>query len=437
MNKSLYFLFLLTLLLCTKNAYSQDKKVYPGEEWEYNIDNSKCNPYGELETFIINDLNTTGLLIIVDGKISFEYGDTAEVSYIASVRKSVLSMMYGKYVMDGTINLNSTLEDLQIDDINPLNSEEKQATVDQIINARSGIYLPASNAGSAPNMPNRGQYKPGTHFYYNNWDFNVAGTIFEQETGKDIYKAFQEDIAAPLGFQDFDLSMHRRTGNERMSEHLAYHFHFSTRDMARLGYLMLCEGRWKDDQIIPKEWVQKITTNVSDVDDYGMFKGYSYMWWRYENPEYELLEDAYSAAGAFGQYITVLPRLNMVIAHKTKSIYQRETYIQDYDRLVLRLLQGLERQKQSRDNIDYEAYLGGYTDNSNEAQPLPIEIVMDKGEIILKAPMFPRPMTLNFCGEDYAYMSVPGRGQLDLQFKRGNDGNITGFSVRNVFIEKN
>ena len=56
------------------------------------------------------------MMIIKDGKILYEYGDIDEVSYIASCRKSVLSMLYGKYVENGTIDLNQTIGDMGIDE---------------------------------------------------------------------------------------------------------------------------------------------------------------------------------------------------------------------------------------------------------------------------------------------------------------------------------
>ena len=51
------------------------------------------------------NMGTTGLMIIVHGRVAFQYGDVKEVSYIASCRKSVLSMMYGNYVANGKIKL--------------------------------------------------------------------------------------------------------------------------------------------------------------------------------------------------------------------------------------------------------------------------------------------------------------------------------------------
>ena len=52
--------------------------------------------------------------------------------------------------------------------------------------------------------PKRGSEYPGTRMQYNNWDFNAAGTAFEKLTGKTIYQALEEDLARPIGMQDFD-----------------------------------------------------------------------------------------------------------------------------------------------------------------------------------------------------------------------------------------
>ena len=138
----------------------------------------------------IENIKTTGLLVVVGGKVLFEYGDIQQLSYIASVRKSVLAMLYGNYVAEGTIKLDTSLKELGIDDHGGLLPVEQQATIDDLITARSGIYHPASNGGdSSADAPERGSQKPGEYFLYNNWDFNCAGFIFEKLTGKDIYDA--------------------------------------------------------------------------------------------------------------------------------------------------------------------------------------------------------------------------------------------------------
>lgn len=437
MRKLIFCITLCSIFSISNQLIGQSDFVYPDNEWEVETDNSPCSPMNLMKNYVRDSLNTTGLLIIKGGKVVLEYGDTEELSYIASARKSVLSMLYGNYVTDGTINLNASLDDLGIDDINPLTEIEKQATIDQIINARSGIYLPAANAGSGANMPKRGAYKPGEHFYYNNWDFNVAGTIFEQETNQNIYEAFEKDIATPLNFQDFELAKHQRNGNRKMSSHLAYHFHLSTRDMARLGYLMLRKGNWNGKQIIPESWVDKTTTLVSKTDEFGLFKGYSYMWWLYIDSEYELLEGAYTAAGAWGQYITIIPKLDMVIAHKTKSVYERRTPIPVYDQFLIRLIEAEKQALTSKQNIDLEPFIGGYTDNSVEGQPLPLEMFLDGKSLKIKGPVFPQPVEIVLCNNTTGYLNSSQAGYPIMEFVKDENGKILGFNTFNIYIEKN
>ena len=442
MRRALLYSLVFTIFLLTDKLSAQVYDIYPGNEWEYSIENSPCSPMNDLKRYVRDSLNTTGLIIIKSGKIILEFGDTKEISYSASTRKSILSMLYGKYVADGTINLQSTLEELQIDDINPLTKEEKQATIDQIMNSRSGVYLPASNSGSGYNMPKRGQYKPGTHFYYNNWDFNVAGTIFEQQTGLNIYEAFEKDIAIPLNFQDFELKNHQKSGDSSKSSHLAYYFHLSTRDMARLGYLMLRNGKWKDEQIIPAEWVKRTTTEVSRTDDRGLLKGYSYMWWLYSDSDQELLEGAYTATGAYGQFITIIPKMDIVIAHKTKSAYERRTSKKDYDTFILKLVESGISNSLNSESINYDHFTGIYIDDSNGKPFFVFEIFIDNNELKCKGPISPEPVVIEICNANKGifispFSGSPFSGIPPAEFKRDKNGIITGFQLGNNFIKKN
>src|SRR6266404_6215294 len=46
---------------------------------------------------------TTAFMVVASGRIAYSYGDIAQNCYLASARKSILSMLYGKYVANGTI----------------------------------------------------------------------------------------------------------------------------------------------------------------------------------------------------------------------------------------------------------------------------------------------------------------------------------------------
>jgi CubicO group peptidase (beta-lactamase class C family) len=340
------FLFLALLLDLLPAVLPAQAPIFPGENWEKHLswtdagyDESRIR---EIRRFITDSMNTTGLYVVVDGKELFRFGDIEELSYLASCRKSILAMMYGNYIADGTINPETTLEELGFDDIQGLMPKERKATVRHLITARSGIYHPASNAGdNSADAPERGSQQPGSYFLYNNWDFNAAGAAFEKLTGRNIYDAMETDIARPIGMQDWDREAQKKSGDTNKSKYQAYHVWLSTRDMARIGQLMLHEGNWNGNQIIPEEWAREIVSVVTPLEEMnparlrdGYF-GYGYMWWVWDGPEAEgPFEGAYTARGAIGQYITVLPKLGMVIAHKTKSAYGRSTGWKEYEKLV-------------------------------------------------------------------------------------------------------
>jgi len=280
-------------------------------------------------TPLLASLDTSAMMVVQGGRVVFEYGDLTEVSYLASCRKSVLAMLYGKYVADGTIRLDATLEELGMDDLGGLLPVEKKATVEHLITARSGVFHPASNSGDRlAQAPPRGTQKPGTYHLYSNWDFNAAGAAFEKITKRDIFDALETDLARPIGMQDFDRARHKKSGDLTRSQYPAYHMHFSTRDMARLGYLMLRKGNWNGKQLVPADWIRRITSLVTPMFDLnppsergyasGRLWGYGYMWWIWDDHRREgPLKGAYSAFGAVGQYVTVLPELGAVVAHKT------------------------------------------------------------------------------------------------------------------------
>ena len=101
-----------------------------------------------------NVKTVSALMIVTDGKVVAEWGNTASRYKTHSVRKAFLSALYGIGVAEGRIDLTSTLEELRIDDDPiPLTPAEKQATVADLLKARSGIYHPAASGWSPLPLP--------------------------------------------------------------------------------------------------------------------------------------------------------------------------------------------------------------------------------------------------------------------------------------------
>lgn len=267
---------------------------------------------------------TTGfasMMALYDGKVFFSWGDITRNYKCHSIRKPFLSSLYGIYVTNGVIDLDETLEELGIDDIPPgLTSEEKQAKVRDLLKARSGVYHEA--AAETQEMkemrPERGSHPPGTFFYYNNWDFNVLGTIFEQKTGTKIFEEFEKRIAEPIGMEDFSIENCYYQYEENLSMHPAYSFRMSTRDMARFGLLYQQDGIWESSRIVPSEWIHESTTTFSIVDSTAGV-GYGYLWTTIpEGSAFEQLigSSGYYHTGVGVHIVMILPEQNLVIVQR-------------------------------------------------------------------------------------------------------------------------
>jgi len=254
------------------------------------------------------------LLVIHNGRILIDWGED-EKFYVASIRKSLLSALYGIHIAEGTIDLTRTLVELEIDDISPLTVEEKQAQVVDLLRSRSGVYHPA--ASSQRRQPPRGSHPPGTFFSYNNWDFNVLGTIFEEETGNSVHAEFVSRIGEPIGMEDLRAKDGGYNYEPTVSRHPAYHFELTARDLARFGLLYLQRGRWESEQIIPEAWIDQSLKAYSVEDGQG---GFGYCWWVAFDGQLirgVQLEDGAFASKGFGvQRLVVIPSRNLVIVFR-------------------------------------------------------------------------------------------------------------------------
>jgi CubicO group peptidase (beta-lactamase class C family) len=320
----------LAALQAKGNASATARHEYPGKEWTLA---SKREDRGWSSEGLAaakryaDSLDTAAVIIVDDGIVISQWGAASTKFNVHSIRKSFLSALYGIAVAKGQINLNATMEQLGVDDNEPsLTPQEKQARVIDLLKARSGIYHAALYESPAmrAEKPPRGSHPPRSFWYYNNWDFNALGTIYEKATHDSIYHAFNIQIAQPIGMQDYDPKEQKYfTGPD--SIHRAYPIRMSARDMARFGLLYLRSGNWRDSQLVPAQWVHDSTVvySVADGNARDGYSGYGYLWWIAANgnhyPNVELPDGSFSAWGTSGHFIAVIPGLNMVVVHRVNT----------------------------------------------------------------------------------------------------------------------
>ena len=298
--------------------------VYPSQHW----DRVDPKPAGWSTDMLARArvhsrrIGSSAVVVVQRGRVIAEWGDVSRNSLSASIRKSLLSALIGIAIDEKRLALGDTLEQLGIDDKEPaLTSSEKQATVADLLTSRSGVYHPVDlePTAVAALRPLRGSHPPGTFWYYNNWDFNALGTIYEKVTGDGIFTAFERRIARAIGLQDFKADG-CRYGDARRSLHRDYAFRMSARDLARFGLLYLRGGLWENRQVVPSDWVaESVRPLVRPHGEIFAGRGYGYTWWSEFASDWAPLvtlpRGTYYALGFGGQYLFVVPEHELVAVH--------------------------------------------------------------------------------------------------------------------------
>ncbi len=338
-------------MILLPSLHSFARQRYPGEHWKKA---SRPEALGwsseklELAKEHFEKIGSAAVVIVVDGLILDEWGDTSRHFRAHSMRKSLLNAIFGIHVHEGHIDLEATLEELGIDDNEPLTASEKQATIRHLLKGRSGIYLPALYLGGSFNNPPRGSHLPGTFFHYNNWDFNVLGTIFEQKSKTKLFEEFKRRIADPLQMEDFsveDCTYFRGSHGDNVNTRFpAYPFRISARDLARFGLLYLRNGQWRGQQIVPAKWIRESWTPYSVY--YGTKTLYGYTNWRmYLKGKLlpgglRLKDNVYWTSGINVHRLYIVPWANLIVVHRVDSdIPLRRPGVEEVDRLLALVLE--------------------------------------------------------------------------------------------------
>nr|WP_246337588.1 serine hydrolase [Azospirillum oleiclasticum] len=274
------------------------------------------------------------MTVVQDGRLVASWGPQDRKVNVRSVRKSLLGLLYGIAVAEGRIDLDRSLDRLGIDDREPrLTAAEKRATIRHLLKARSGVYHPTAyeNDAMKAKRPPRGSAGPDERWYYNNWDFNALGTIYERLTGEDIFRGFESRIARPIGMQDYMAADGRRVFDPA-SDHPAYVMALTARDLARVGHLVLNRGNWNGRTVVPAAWIAESVTAWSATDAGSL--GYGYLWWTLP-PAGRFGPGASLALGSDGQAIGVVPRLRLAVAQLCSDATKRPRRVRGADAVDL------------------------------------------------------------------------------------------------------
>ncbi len=279
-------------------------------------------------------INIHSLLIIKDDKLVVEqyFGDydRDELHYSASVSKSFASTLLGIAIDKGFFNgnihevLNKKVSQLFPDYAHLIERDpmKQELALKHILSMTAGFewdehtyaYTDSRNDCNRINNNNDPMeflfvrqliYPPGSDFYYNGGLSLAISYLIQEYTGMPA-----DDFAEEYLFGPLDITDYRWDDVENGLIDTDGGLHLKPIDQAKLGYLFLNEGIWKDKQIVSKEWVKESTKMHrinQNMPDYG------YQWWGGDFYALNRTFFIYMASGHGGQKIVVIPEFDMVV----------------------------------------------------------------------------------------------------------------------------
>ena len=270
-------------------------------------------PPPEVPTWI-TDRSVTSLLVMQNGKLRYEeyfLGTTPDDRRISwSVAKSYLSSLFGVLVAEGAI---TSLDDPVTKYAPKLkNTAYDGASIRNVLNMASGVVFDEDYLDENSDIKRMGRVialggtlddftasftetfaQPGTAWQYVSIDTHVIGMVIRGATGRDIPSLLSEKIIAPLGLEQAPYYITDGAGVAFVLGGL----NLTTRDYARFGQMILQDGAYGGQKVVPADWIAAATTASAPTGD-GK-RQYGYQWWAPADAH----PGEFYGIGVYGQYI--------------------------------------------------------------------------------------------------------------------------------------
>lgn len=269
-------------------------------------------------------------LILKDGYVVAKWGDTKRVDMTFSVTKSFLSTVTGLGIDKGLITNETDFAKDYIWDGTFDGRHNSKITWQHLLQQNSdwsGELWGGKDWADRPpregdldDWKNRALKEPGTHMEYNDVRVNVLAYSALHVWRKPLPQVLKEEVMDKIGASTtwrwfgYDNAWETIDGFKMKSVtgggHSGAGLFISAEDMARFGVLFLNNGKWKNEQLISEDWIQRAITPSKPNVNYG------YMWWlNKKGPRHwkNVDENIYYAAGFGGNFIVVDRTHNVVV----------------------------------------------------------------------------------------------------------------------------
>ncbi len=337
----------------------------------------------------IEETDTTALVVMHSGEVVFENylrgTDKQDKRISFSTAKSFLSVLVGIAIDEGSIpsvdvavtdyvpSLKGTsYDDATLEDVLEMSSgvafNENYRQFDSDINRMSRLLALGGSmdefAGSLAK-----QRAAGEAMQYVSIDTHVVGMVLRSATGVEVADYFYDKLWRYIGGEQGAYYGTDSTGQPVVLGGL----NMRTRDYARLGQLVLNDGRWGDQQVVSEQWIKdSTTTKKSRLQPTDNEYGYAYQWWIPPHVNDEVL-----AVGIYGQYIYINKALDIVIAKNSADIeFMDNGYISKHQSLAF--FRAVARKLYLESTL--ESYSNALIEKNKQAMPnLELIVSLDDG----------------------------------------------------------
>lgn len=289
------------------------------------------------------DSSVYAMVTAKDGVIIDEYYgdgyDETSLFALHSCSKSFTSALIGIAIAQGHIDsVDDPLSDYLPQVLTLEDARKRQITLRHLLIHTAGLEWYEWGSGqrnwrefqSAPNwvdyiLGRRLAAQPGAIFNYSTGNTHLLAAALERATGMSLLEYGKTNLFEPLGID----GVVWRTDPQGVTDG-GNGIAMTAREAARFGQLYLEGGRWHDRQVIPAAWIEE-STAVQNAGPGGTTGQYGYQWWirSFGAGDYE----TYYALGAWGQYILVVPELELVTVIASRypdNTYAPRPYFVDY-----------------------------------------------------------------------------------------------------------
>ena len=152
--------------------------------------------------------------------------------------------------------------------------------------------------------------EPGTFWDYSDPAIAHLSILFKIIMRREMHEYMQDKVFSRIGIENASWDVHG--GGPFIGPHTSAHvgLHISARELARFGYLLMQNGKWGDDQIIPSIWVDKATKPSQTLNP-----EYGFTFWvnTHETRWPGLPKDMFSLEGYNSNRCYVIPSKELVV----------------------------------------------------------------------------------------------------------------------------